>query len=224
MNKQTYAHIVGLSLDKTAAIGGLRRLSGLVKPVGKWMGKAYDEFFPIDTALGRRSRHMLNMPVRNAIQDARSALSDDHVAAWKLHEQVKKLPAKYLPIVIKHNRKLVHGTLQESKDAYNTMAKHIQTVRNNPDKYQRYADGKDWYSWWLEKEFDDRLPTAARQIHARQNVGKEFYKRPSAKAWHNYIKPTLVTGGIGTGIYGIGKFVYDKDTDPQYLGPGLPKY
>lgn len=217
MNKQAYAHIVGLALDKTAAVGVLRRLSRWVKPVGKWMGKAYDEFFPVDTALGRRSRRGLNAPVRNAIQDARSALSDDHVAAWKLHEQVaEKLPAKYRPIVIKTNNKLVNGTLQESKDAYNTMAKHIQTVRNNPDKYHGYANGRDRYSWWLEEDFYNRLPTAARQIYARHNVGREFYKRPSSKVWHNYIKPPLVVGGIGTGIYGLGKFVYDTVNDPQY--------
>lgn len=217
MNKQAYERIVGLSLDKTAAAGGLRRLFNLVKPVGRWMGKTYDKVFPVDYPLGRMTRSGLNAPVRYAVGKARTALVDDWYNWDKLNRYAtKKLPEKYRPIVIKTNNKLVNGTLQESKDAYDTMSKHIQTVRNNPDKYYGAIDGAAMYSSRLEKEFADRLPTAASQISARQNVGKEFYRRPLLKTWHNYIKPTLVTGGIGTGIYGLGKFVYDKLTDPQY--------
>ena len=221
MNRQEYDHIVGLSLSKTAAIGGLRRLSKLVKPVGKWMGKAYDQVFPVDYPLGRRSRAGLNAPVRDAVRDARTALDNDWHAWDKLNREAQGLPSKLTSRIMKDNNKLVTAPLQESEKVFDWMDRVTQNVRNNPDKYARYPyvlpfNDLNRYTSSVADMFDRRLPSAYRQIYARQNVGREFYKRPLAKAWHNYIKPTLVTGGIGAGIYGLGKFVYDKFTDPQY--------
>lgn len=239
MNKQAYERIVGLSLDKTAAAGGLRSLFRLVKPIGRWMGKTYDKVFPVDYALGRRTRSALNAPVRDAVQEARWALDDDWYSWDTFNQEAKKYPSNIRSKLIKGNNKLVSPQIQESLDTFDSMQRYVQRIKNNPDKYMYYnpltahryniddlrrypwalaevLSDNTRYAWPISELIDKRLPSASNQINARVRVGKEFYRRPLSKAWHNYIKPTLVTGGVGTGIYGLGKFVYDKLTDPQY--------